>query len=80
MPRLKALISRDMNIFDCPGLLAVGHIRYVTRTAAPSSGHYRLSIGSAVAGEEFERPLILIIDFDEHGIITEVSSPGKLAL
>ena len=83
LPKLRALITKGTSIFDYPGLLAAGNILYIeSRGDNPgTSGHiYRMFLGTSEGYDEFQRPNMAIIDFDQTGVILSVARPGNLAL
>lgn len=83
IPKLRLLLTPGVSVFDYPGLLAAGYCIFTSKNRKdpdPSLRFYRLFIGSSDGTEEFEYPTMLMVDFDQKGIITKISRPGKATL
>lgn len=83
IPKLRLLLTPGASVFDYPGLLAAGYCIFTSKNRKdpdPSLRFYRLFIGSSDGTEEFEYPTMLLIDFDQKGIITKIGRPGKATL
>ena len=78
VPKIARLLQNRRSVFAYPGLLAAGDIGYRAGHNG-TTGTYLLRIGCMITAEEFDRPPMIFVSFDDQGLITGVSTPGKLA-
>lgn len=77
VPKLRDLLQKGHSIFEYPGLLTVGPVFYIPGQRG-DPGHYYLMIGAVLDSDEFKRPPLLYVSFNEKGIIFGVHTPERI--